>query len=90
MLLKKLVAQPVFESFGFAAFEPGGSEEGAFIEGAEGRGKELAQAGGGWLLAVEGRKTDDAIFVGEGFQTIRTEWEAIGEAASSLARPAIA
>jgi len=44
VLLKKLVAQPVFEGFGFAALESGGGDECAFIESAEGGGGELAQA----------------------------------------------
>ena len=39
MLLKKLVAQPIFKGFGFAALEPGGCNEGAFVEGAKGGGE---------------------------------------------------
>ncbi len=68
----------------------GGGDEGAFVEGAEGGGEELAQAGGGGLLAVERREADDAVFVGEGFQTVRAERRAIGKAAAGLARPAVA
>ena len=90
VLLEELVAQPVFEGLGFAAFEPGGGDERAFVEGAEGGGEELAQAGGGGLLAVERRKADDAVFVGEGFQAVGAEGGAIGEAAAGLARPAVA
>ena len=90
VLLEELVAQPVFESFGFAALEPGGGDEGAFVEGAEGGGEELAQAGSGGLLAVERWEADDAVFVGEGFQPIGAEGGAIGEAAAGLARPAVA
>ena len=56
MLLEIFVAQPVFEGFGFAALEPSGSDEGAFVEGAEGRSEELTQAGCCGLLAVERRK----------------------------------
>ena len=90
VLLEELVAQPVFEGFGFAALEPGGGDEGAFVEGAEGRSEELTQAGGGGLLAVERREADDAVFVGEGFQPVGAEGGAIGEAAAGLARPAVA
>ena len=42
VLLKELIAQPVFESLGFAAFESGGGDQRAFIEGAKGSGEKLA------------------------------------------------
>ena len=90
VLLEAFVAQPVFEGFGFAALEPGGGDQGAFVEGAEGDGEELAQAGGGGLFAVERREADDAVFVGEGFQAVGAKSGAIGEAAAGLARPAVA
>ena len=90
VLLEAFVAQPVFEGCGFAAFEPGGGDQGAFVEGAEGGGEELAQAGGSGLLAVERREADDTVFVGEGFQAVGAESGAIGEAAAGLARPAVA
>ncbi len=90
VLLEELATLPVFDGFGFAALEPDGGDEGAFVEGAKGGGKELPQACGGVLLAVERRKTDDAVFVGEGFQPVGAEGKAIGEAAAGLARPAVA
>jgi len=90
MLLEELVTQPVFEGFAFAPLEPGGSDEGAFIESAEGNGEDLAQAGSGGLLVAERRKTDDTVFVGEGFQPVGAKGGAIGEAAAGLAGPAVA
>jgi len=90
VLLKKLVAQPVFEGFGFAPLESRGGDEGAFVKGAESSGEELPQTRGGGLLAAERRQADDAVFVGERFQSVRAEGGTIGKAAAGLARPAVA
>ena len=62
VLLEEFIAQPVFEGFGFAALETGAGNERPFVEGAERSGEELAQAGSGGLLAVDRRKTNDAVF----------------------------
>lgn len=55
VLLEKLVAKPVFEGFRFTAFEPGGGDEGTFVEGAESGGEKPAKAGCSRLIG--GRQT---------------------------------
>jgi hypothetical protein len=87
VLLEKLVSQPAFQGFGFTALEHGSSDNGTFIEGAKGGGMKHAQSDDRRLLAAERRQTDDAVFIGEGFQPIRSESLAIGKAAAGLARP---
>ena len=65
VLLKEFIAQPVFESLGFAALESGTRHDCAFVERAERGGEELAQAGSGRLFAVERRQAKDAVLIGE-------------------------
>ncbi|MBW6486412.1 MAG: hypothetical protein K0B01_09710 [Syntrophobacterales bacterium] len=89
VLLEKLITQPLFERFGFTALQPGRGDEGALVEGDEGCGQELTQAGSGRLLVVEWRQADNAVFVGEGFQPIRAKGGTIGKATAGLARPAV-
>ena len=61
VLLEEFIAQPVFESLGLAALESGAGNKRPFVEGAERGGEELAHAGRGGLLAVDGRETNDAV-----------------------------